>query len=388
MKKLLCTVLAASLLCSMPVFAGSPRFARSEEEWASLEDDRLEYGEIDALVHEYNATVQNNSFELDKFKKDYGMTNSEIAEAYEELAAELMDSIDLGDGGSMDPTYALRASAAVINESTARNLLAQADSSLEDYETYRLNYEMAEKALAQSAKADMIAYYSDLLNEEQAALNAELSSTRLNVTSAQANVGISTQIEVMNATEALLNAQQKQSQATAATRTARKKLQVLCGWKYESEPEFGPLPAADFARADTIDPAADLEAALANNYTLRANERRLENVKSDTQKATLETTVASNRQMIAVSLNTAAATVRAARDSYNYAASNAALAARNLAVTEKGFAAGSSSAVELRSQQIAARLGQLAQQQAEYALLQAVMNYDYAVAGLAQAGMG
>ena len=40
-----------------PALADSPPFAYSEEKWASLRDNRLEFDEIADLIHEYNSTV-------------------------------------------------------------------------------------------------------------------------------------------------------------------------------------------------------------------------------------------------------------------------------------------------------------------------------------------
>ena len=38
----------------------SPEFAYSEDKWASLRDNVLEFGELKDLVHEYNPTVRSN----------------------------------------------------------------------------------------------------------------------------------------------------------------------------------------------------------------------------------------------------------------------------------------------------------------------------------------
>ena len=56
----LCMAAALSLGLPAPAVAASPELARSEEEWARLRDNVLEYEEIEDLVHEYNVTVQNN----------------------------------------------------------------------------------------------------------------------------------------------------------------------------------------------------------------------------------------------------------------------------------------------------------------------------------------
>ena len=63
-------VLAAAFVAAvaagtMPVYsayAASPSFARTEEEWAKLRDNVIEYDELEGLIHEYNATVQNNQY--------------------------------------------------------------------------------------------------------------------------------------------------------------------------------------------------------------------------------------------------------------------------------------------------------------------------------------
>ena len=48
--------LAASAAFSAPASASSPEFARSAEEWAQLKDNKIEYGELEGLIEEYNAT--------------------------------------------------------------------------------------------------------------------------------------------------------------------------------------------------------------------------------------------------------------------------------------------------------------------------------------------
>ena len=55
----------------------SPDFARTEEEWARLRDDDLEFDEIPALIHEYNSTVLQNAID---YKNDRGKTSTDIAE--------------------------------------------------------------------------------------------------------------------------------------------------------------------------------------------------------------------------------------------------------------------------------------------------------------------
>ena len=98
-KQTLSLALAGVMMTAAPTaaFAASPEFARSAEEWAKLQDNKIEYDEIADLVHEYNATVQKNAIDLGKFRKDYGDTNEKWADRYRELADDLEASLSYPD---------------------------------------------------------------------------------------------------------------------------------------------------------------------------------------------------------------------------------------------------------------------------------------------------
>ena len=63
---------AAGLSLGIPApltaLADSPPFAYSEEKWASLRDNKLEFDEIADLIHEYNSTVKKNAIEYQDYK--------------------------------------------------------------------------------------------------------------------------------------------------------------------------------------------------------------------------------------------------------------------------------------------------------------------------------
>ena len=155
-KRVAVLALAGSIVMSIPVFAREPRFSRSNEEWATLSDNNLEYGEIEDLIAEYNATVRSNEVALAKFKRDYGRTNTEVSDKYRENAQEILDNLD--DPDPSDPTYIAKLSSVATARATAQNLLSSADSTLEDANIIRLGYEQAEKTLAQTATTNMISY--------------------------------------------------------------------------------------------------------------------------------------------------------------------------------------------------------------------------------------
>ena len=61
LKKIAPVCLAAVMgaMTVMPAWAYSD-VTRSDEEWAKLQDNVLEYDELAGLIHEYNVTVFNN----------------------------------------------------------------------------------------------------------------------------------------------------------------------------------------------------------------------------------------------------------------------------------------------------------------------------------------
>ena len=78
-KKILAVTLISVLFAQSPMASfAEPVFSRSQEEWAKLRDNRLEYGEIEGLLEEYNGTILQNKIDYRSFQKEYGKTNEEV----------------------------------------------------------------------------------------------------------------------------------------------------------------------------------------------------------------------------------------------------------------------------------------------------------------------
>lgn len=371
--------LAGSIVMSIPAFAREPRFSRSNEEWATLSDNNLEYGEIEDLIAEYNATVRSNEVALAKFKRDYGRTNTEVSDKYRENAQEILNNLD--DPDPSDPTYIAKLSSVATARATAQNLLSSADSTLEDANIIRLGYEQVEKTLAQTATTNMISYKSGLVAIDVAKGNLELANIALNTANAKLNAGTGTNIDVLNAKEKVINAQNALTKAISDNNTVLKKLQVMTGWSYNATPNVGDIPDPDMNRV--FDPSADLQKALENNYTLRINEKKLENASADSDKQSLKLTIEDNKKNIATALAVAAQNIASAKESYNYANSFANLQETNLVTANQRFSLGMISKLELDTQRVTTENAKRTLEQSRYAINQAIANYDWALKGLA-----
>ena len=362
-------------------FAASPEFARTAEEWERLRDNVLEYGEIEDLIAEYNATVQTNQMSLNEFKREYGDTKDDVSQKYRDMADEIYSSLSYPD--SDDPTYGMTVASVLMAEIQADNLVKQADDNLEDSEIIYLNYKQAEKTLVTVAQTNMIGYQKGLLEIQNAEIARDQAQTALNSVQTKAAVGMATQADVLSAKEALMTAERNVESARAGQENLRQKLQVMLGWQYNATPEIQPVPAADQNRISAMNPQADLEKALENNYALQVNKKKLANATASSDKESISRTIADNEQKIASALVSGYQNVLAAKLSYDQAAAELQLEKRNLQSLEVQFQQGNASKNQLESQQQTVRMKELALQTADLNLFQTMETYDWSVNGLA-----
>lgn len=385
MKTKTCTILlaAAGLLAAAPaaVYGASPEFARTAEEWARLQDNVLEYEEIEDLITEYNATVQTNQLDLNEFKAKYGNTKDDVSAKYRDMADEIYANISYPDAD--DPTYGYVVASVLTAEVQAKNLEQQADDNLEDSEIVYLNYKQAEKTLVTVAQGNMVSYAKGLLELRQAELAVNQAQTSLNSVQARQAAGTATQVDVLNAQEALLTASRNLDSAKAGVENIRQKLLVMLGWKYDDQPEIRQVPSADMGRIDSMDPQRDRAQALENNYTLKVNKKKLANASSVNVRESLEKTIADNEQKIGSSLVTSYQNVLAAKLAYDQAEAEWELESRNLTSAEVNYQLGNISRTQLENQQYAVENKHMALQIADMNLLQTMQTYDWAVNGLA-----
>lgn len=384
-KRLTAAFLTVSMTAAAPVtaLAASPEFARTQEEWARLQDNVLEYDELEALVQEYNITVQTNQLDLNEFKRKYGDTKDDVSSKYRDMADEIYASVDYPD--SDDPMYGMMVSSVLMAEIQAKNLEKQADDNLEDSEIIYTNYQQAEKTLVTVAQNNMISYQKGLLELRGLEIARDQAERTLKSTRVKFDIGSATQVDVLNAEETLLTAERNVESKKSANENLRQKLQVMLGWKYSDTPEIRDVPAADPARIEAMDPIADKETAVENNYTLKVNRKKLANAESASTRESLEKTIADNEQKIGSSLITSYQNVLSAKIALDQAAADLELAKRNSQTMELQYSQGSISLNEYENQKQAIENKELAVKIADMNLLQIMETYDWAVAGLAGA---
>lgn len=372
----------AFVLSTAPLkaLAVSPEFAYTEEKWASLRDNRLEYGEISELIHEYNTTVRQNALDYQEYR---GKTSTEISKEYYESADEVTQRISYPD--DVSDGYASQISSALNGEISAENLIEQGDKNVDDGEIKRLGYEQTEKNLVQQAQKLMISYYSG----KEALKTLESSVTQAETAYEQAKTklaaGMALSSGVDTAAEAVTKAKASLRSAETSLDKTKKQLLILLGWSADSEVELGTLPEIDPSSLSSIDIEADIKTAVANNYSIRITKQRLSNSQSENNKITYTNTLKNQEDTVTANVRNTYNSLLLTKDSYEQAKTAYELSEKERAAAELKLSAGVITKKTYEKQEAACLSAKTTLETARLELLTAKLTYDWSIAGLASA---
>ena len=365
--------------CIYAFAAQSPEFSRSDEEWAALKDNKLEYSEIADLIHEYNPTVANNNYEYKNFVDTYGSTNEEIASEYRSKASDILNNIS----GSDDAQSVMSDAQA---ELSAKQLNQQADNNTEDSTTKSLSYKQSEAQLVMTAKSYFIQYYSSQNELEEAKTRLSSLQSTLELTSAKVSAGMLTESDLRTAKKNVSDQESSVKKAEEAVEETRQKLIVMLGWSASDTPEIGALPEVTAEMVNGIDLEGDIAKAKENNYTLSINKKKLSNAKDSDNISVLNSTIEGNEKSIAVSVNSAYQTLKNALMNLDTAKLSLSTEEKNMDTAERRYQAGLSTKYDYNQEKCTLSERQQAVKAAEYNLISAYMSYESYVNGLANAG--
>lgn len=382
-RKLAAVILAAGAITAMPLQAfaqQSPEFAYSAEKWATLRDNKLEFDEISDLVHEYNPTVVQNEISY----KDYLTKNrDDVAQDYYDKANEIYSNISYPD--SDDANYGSGVAAALRNEQQAKSLMEQGDENTDDQATMRIQYDQAEAKLAKQAQGLMITYWTQYYNLD--GQKARIEQAKLSYQSEQNRLaaGMSTQSKVLSAKESVSNAEAALVTAESNLASTKESLCLMLGWSYGADVEIAELPEPDQSKIAAIDVNADIQTALENSYAYRLTQKQLTNARTDTVKEKLTETEKNQKETISNSVKSAYDSLLLAQSNYEQAQSALALEEVSMKSATAKLAAGTITKNTYENQKASYTTAQVTAQTQKLSLLQAMVDYDWAVNGLASA---
>lgn len=347
----------------------SPEFAYTEEKWASLRDNVMEYGELKDLIHEYNPTVRSNR---SAYKDQKG---KDLNDVYEQYMNDIDDIWDQADAAEDDVTWAsMRFSAGLLTK--------QADNNYQDADMEKIQYDQQEAALVYQAQQMMVSLQQAEYNIKNLENTKALLQSQYEFTRAQAAAGMATQIDVLTAQKSVQDQDTAILAAQKNKENVHRNLCLMLGWDADAQPEILAVPEPDMSRIDTLNPDGDAEAALANNYDVRYYEKKAGNLSGQDLIESNQASIQNAKDTAVRSLKTQYNTVLTARDALNAAQSQLAAEQSKLNKASASLAAGQITNLEYQTTLNAVMTAESDVNTKKLQLLVALEGYDWNVKGL------
>lgn len=370
----------------MSALAGSPEFAYTQEKWAALRDNVLEYEELNDLIHEYNATVLNNRAEYDDYR---GKSSDRFKNDYADTVQDLYDASDkmLENVDEDQPGYASALAGSISTRIQAQRMQETADSENMDGDIKKLEYDRQEADLVRTAQTKMNQYWQKAKNRQSLEASLSLAQARQSAAAVRVQEGLEPQARLMEAQEAVQSAQAAIQAGDQELDTVRRELCVLTGWSYDASPEIREIPVTRTVDLGTIDLEGDKQRAVEQNYALRAAKGKMNNTNYGTvQNKVLQVNVSEAEQKIKTDVENRYQNLKQAQSDQDQAAAELALEQRNLDAASRKLENGSIKRNEYLEIQDGYAAKAAAEQVSALKLTQAQEDYWWAVNGLADAG--
>ena len=346
----------------------SPEFAYSEDKWASLRDNVLEFGELKDLVHEYNPTVRSNR---STYKDQKG---KDLNAAYDDY----MDDIDaIWNNADSDDDVAWATARFQVGV-----LQQQADNNYQDADMEKIQYDQTEAGLVYQAQQLMVTYEQSRYNMENLQSARNLMQAQYEATAARQAAGMATQADVLSALKSVQDQDTAILTAQKSADNVHRSLCLMLGWAVDGQPEIRDVPEPDLNRIASMNPDADMETAIANNYDVKYNERKIQNLRSEDLIASTNATLEDARNKVYNSLKTQYNTVLDARDALDAANIKFQLETVNMNAASAKAATGNISSLELVQQQNAYTSAKNDVETGKMQLMLAMEKYDWIKKGL------
>ena len=370
----------------MSALAGSPEFAYTQEKWAALRDNVMEYEELNDLIHEYNATVLNNRAEYDDYR---GKSSDRFKNDYADTVQVLYDASDkmLENVDEDQPGYASALAGSISTRIQAQRMQETADSENMDGDIKKLEYDRQEAELVRTAQTKMNQYWQKVKNRQSLEASLSLAQARESAAAVRVQAGMEPQARLMEAQEAVQSAQASIQASDQEMDTVRRELCLLTGWSYDASPEIREIPVTRTVDLGAIDLEGDKQRAVEQNYALRAAKGKMNNTNYGTvQNKVLQVNVGEAEQKIKTDVEKCYQNLKQAQSDQDQAAAELALEQRNLDAASRKLENGSIKRNEYLEIQDGYAAKAAAEQVSALKLTQAQEDYWWAVNGLADAG--
>ena len=381
----------AALPGCMTAYAISRPAGLDDLTWLKLQDNVMEYEELENLVRYYNPSYQQVLESImpmiDASRQTASqMKSSEELKTMKDTAKDLKKTLD-----QMDPnseylpeqqvywqTYAVYTALQEGISGTEQGIRAigrTAGTLEDDTSTVR---EQTLKSLTFGAQQMFIGYNQALASLDLCNAAVELSQAAANSAEVRYGIGLATEEDVLSAQQSLLTALSQQQSLNDTLTTLRQNLCLMTGWTYNADPVIGTVPAPDLGRIDSMNPESDIPAAIAASYSLDTLKDSLSGRTSTRKNRTL----GEAEETIKIQVNSLYQTVLADKASYD--AAQTALAAANIAKesADRQYSLGAIGRLQYLQLQLSYLQQKMAADAAAMTLTQSILTYEWALDGI------
>ena len=259
----LTALLAVSMVFSAPAFGAEKPESMDDASWERLQDNVLEYDELEDRVANFNPTM----LQIVRTIDDSYDTVSENAADYQEAANDFLrlyeDAVDEGDYESaymyqINRRIALQMSSTYLKQENRKDTIMDRNT-----RQYR-------KMFTSACQQLMVAYNQMAVNQATLEKQVELYGQMAALARTQGSMGMNTQTDILSAEANLHSAQSSLTQLNDQMASVKRSLLLMTGWDYDADITIGPVPEPDMEAIAAADLEADTEKAVNNNYDLIA----------------------------------------------------------------------------------------------------------------------
>ncbi len=352
--------------------------ARTEDEWAKLKDNVVEWSEIEDLVHEFNPTVSDLWITFKQDDKD-GKYNSNYDSVISMIDDNYTSSINSAATDVLEALVELQY--ATSYEESSIDKQAQAT----DRTAALLSIEKSEKTVTETIRQSIISMYKAELQKKIDEATAKYDESLYNSAVTKCGAGVMTESDVLSAKETMEKAKLTLTQDEDNTLKSKQLLNINLGYERNTNVIYPEVPMVTDEMFMAIDPNADSEKAIANNYAIEINQRKLEVSSADSSINSLNATIESEQENVRADITGKYNALKQAKNGYEQAVLSESNIINDQAKVQRNFAAGNASQRELEKADYQAQTASLNTQIAQYKYASSYYDYVAAVDGLAAA---
>lgn len=341
--------------------------------WDRLQDNVLEYDELEDLVELYNPMYRQMVSNIDLSLKPIKDAAASLRGAADDMMADARGMKDINE--ILSKTY--RAAAKGYREG-AKNF----DKILRSAQSGTRNIlGSTRKQMTFGVQQLMLGYYQALAAKELIDTGTELAQAACDSIVIQRGEGTATDTDVENARKSLQSARSRQQATYDQLTSLKQQLLYMTGWPYDAQVELGESPVPDLSEIDAINFEADSNRAIGNNYTLI--EQRSVSGKTTASHTAKFRTLNESEAKLRIQLESLYQAVLEGRMNYEAAMTGLESARITMNGNETKYQIGMLGRLEYLQLKTAYLQQKMAADQAALSLVQDMETYYWAVEGLA-----